>query len=1287
MFATRDSLLVAVSGLVFAIVLLATVAGGAGSAEAPWKSIYSGEEATGAHVIALWQFQPGKEAEDNSGHGHALTPRGKTRFAEGGLFGNCLDIPSAAVAGEDIALGALVHNHADLTPQDTFTLELWIRPRLELYAQSTAFLLDKKYFHYARAGADANADYCLFLRKVDNKQVHLAAGLGYGENSDFLNSDPVQLVPGSWYHVAFTYDGAGVGRFFLDGKPVGGKTFPGRGAISAGWRPLVIGDRYGSSHWRFPGSISQVRISRGIPAFLGGPSATISPAGDARGHLTPVSGNWRAEKDRVLEMSDSADEAKRPLFATFKGEAADNILVTADFETYDGAGEVLVIPAWTDADNYVAAVWVDANVVRLVQVRGGEETILAEKQLQGVQLPARLGAAISGQGLRAYVNGELALESGALFKATRVRALGGRYRSIGFRHVKEEAVPHWTSPQAAFCPVKLECPAGRSLFYRMEKGAAMALAVRNLTKERLSSVKVRVTIEGRPGSATEQILKDIAPEAMVTFTCPVPSDRLRPDSYMVSIRAEPAGWKPAEARFSFTVIRRPNANRFPVLMWGSVPDATLPRLAELGFTAVFAAGADFKHLWDNPESTDSHDFDSNPSLRQSIATSIENIMGAGMEAAANFSPGMWMIYNRPELTRIMRDGSRLNPNRPDICPLLPEVKPFCVRATEALKRTYAQFPPFTMVNLHTELRDNAQPCFHPVDIEAYRKATGQEIPPEVIRKDIVNYKTLPGFPADRIVPDDHPVLTYFRWYWKEGDGWVALNSAMHDAIKKARPDILTWHDPAVRVAPVYGSGGRLDMIGNWSYTNPDPIRIGLTTEELLTMAQGRQKVFQMIQAIWYRSRTAPKDRRVATERAGAANPWDDHDPDADYITPSPAHMTEGFWTAISRPIRMIGYHGTGSLLAGFPGAYKLTHKDTADALGRVHGEVLQPFGPMLLQIGSRPADVAFLESFASQIFAQQGTFGQANGNIGAFWLASQYAGIQSDIVYEETIMECGLDAYKLLVLPSCVVLPRSVFEKIVAFQQRGGIVLSDDLIAPALKSDIVIPHCPVAALEGEPWKSATLAIGAQMRKALQGKYTPFAQSENPEVVLYTRERDGVQYLFAINDRRQFGDYVGRYRMVMEDGLPAETTITVQRAGVKVIDLVAGKEVPVESSLGVTRFRANLEPGGGKIFVIADRLPASVAIMGPERMDRGKTATFDISFQDASGAPVAPVVPFEIRIEDPAFRSAEPSGFYAAVGGKARVTFDLAENERTGVWRVVVTERIKGVSETLYIRVR
>ena len=97
----------------------------------------------------------------------------------------------------------------------------------------------------------------------------------------------------------------------------------------------------------------------------------------------------------------------------------------------------------------------------------------------------------------------------------------------------------------------------------------------------------------------------------------------------------------------------------------------------------------------------------------------------------------------------------------------------------------------------------------------------------------------PNFPADRVIPDDFPLYVFYRWYWKVGDGWNGLNTALHRGLKSTgRRDFWTYHDPAVRVASVYGSGGEADIVSQWTYSYPDPIRIAVATDELLAMAGG-----------------------------------------------------------------------------------------------------------------------------------------------------------------------------------------------------------------------------------------------------------------------------------------------------------------------------------------------------------------------------------------------------------------------------------------------------------------
>ena len=161
--------------------------------------------------------------------------------------GLCLE-SFAANNDNDKAQGALAKNHPRLTPAGAFTLEMWFQPKPEMDAETTVFLLDKKYFHYAKDLPDANQDYCLYMRRSGENRRRIVAYLGFGKDSIAFTSNDVTVEPDTWYHVAFSYDGAGTGRFFLNDRSVGRMTHEGRGGVTAGRYHLVIGCRYGSVH-------------------------------------------------------------------------------------------------------------------------------------------------------------------------------------------------------------------------------------------------------------------------------------------------------------------------------------------------------------------------------------------------------------------------------------------------------------------------------------------------------------------------------------------------------------------------------------------------------------------------------------------------------------------------------------------------------------------------------------------------------------------------------------------------------------------------------------------------------------------------------------------------------------------------------------------------------------------------------------------------------------------------------------------------------------------------------
>jgi len=202
----------------------------------PWQALYTGEDATGPNVIGLWQFQPGAELKDSSGHGHDLTLRGQARVVTEGPLGGALE---SFPAGEtnDKPQGAIAKDADDLSPAGAFTLEAWFMAKPEMDKSPNVFLLDKKYIHYVRDTPEANWDYGLTLARVGPNRRRLDASLGFGKDSDFIQGPELDVAPGTWIYVAFTYDGAGRSRFFVNGELKARAYIAGRGPVAPGNHP------------------------------------------------------------------------------------------------------------------------------------------------------------------------------------------------------------------------------------------------------------------------------------------------------------------------------------------------------------------------------------------------------------------------------------------------------------------------------------------------------------------------------------------------------------------------------------------------------------------------------------------------------------------------------------------------------------------------------------------------------------------------------------------------------------------------------------------------------------------------------------------------------------------------------------------------------------------------------------------------------------------------------------------------------------------------------------------
>jgi hypothetical protein len=818
---------------------------------------------------------------------------------------------------------------------------------------------------------------------------------------------------------------------------------------------------------------------------------------------------------------------------------------------------------------------------------------------------------------------------------------------------------------------------GRTVFVRMEKEARVEWTVTSNRSTPLSGARLILALEGCPEQ--QVALPALAVGASHTLELPVDT-RGRPGTYLLKARAEGADGKALADAVSFplTLVARPLPRRLPVVMWGGpnlTDDKGLALLKKIGFThSLSGPPVDHARIWKDGKPGPAADQGAVESYRRLLDRALAN----GISVAAYPGPGRW-LDSQEGMKRVDRAGKVYEGKsvQENICGNSPGAQEFCYNVGASIAQSFGAYPGLQAALIHSEVRDNSQVCFHEWDRAEFRRAAGFDIPDQVYAKNGVSYRALKDFPLDRVIADDDPLLAYYRWFWKNGDGWNPLHSAVHRGLKSTgRNDLWTWFDPAVRVPSTYGSGGEVDVVSQWTYSYPDPIKIWLATDELFAMAAGAkqpQQVMKMTQIIWYRSGTAPKPKPGEESKSPKAT-WQESEPDADFITISPDHLREAFWCKLARPIQGIMYHGWESLVpTGSKGGYRFTNPETQAVLGQLARDVIQPLGPALLQVPDRQSDVGYLESFSSQIFAGKGSWGWGGADT---YLILLYAELQPQVLYDETISARGLDGFKVLVLADCDVLTRTVATKIQEFQRRGGLVVADEFLTPAIVPDIRLRSYRRTG-KADLDKAAILEQAAALRQDLDPFYRRYADASTPEVITRVRSYGSTDYLFAANDRREYGDYVGQYGLVMEKGLPTTATLTLNRTSGSVYDLTAGKALTATASAGTLRIEREFGPGGGTVLMVTARPIAGVRLTLPEQAQLGGAVTCEVAIVDADGKPLEAVVPVRLDVLDAEGKTAEFSGFYGAKDGRFTVTLDLAANDPTGKWQIRATELASG----------
>ena len=380
-----------------------------------------------------------------------------------------------------------------------------------------------------------------------------------------------------------------------------------------------------------------------------------------------------------------------------------------------------------------------------------------------------------------------------------------------------------------------------------------------------------------------------------------------------------------------------------------------------------------------------------------------------------------------------------------------------------------------------------------------------------------------------------------------------------------------------------------------------------------------------------------------------------------------------------------------------------TNPESARRLRALLNDVVTPLGPVLRRLKREKPSVAVLESLTTCMMGGAATLGWKAPAV----TCAQRARLDPRVVYEETLERDGFDGIKVLYVPQCQFLTQSMATRIQDFQKSGGILMADGECASALKPDIVVPVMSFApppetdhtedvdARESErsaaskTHKGTRLAkkimqgAASEMREKLAKKgYRPSSDSSSPEIVVYNRQWRGTKYLFAINDNRTFGDYVGPWGLVMEKGLPFDGWVSTVDAEGKVgavYELSRGEAVPFAREGGKVKVPVKFATNDGRMFVFLPSKIASVEVATPESVTRGGVCDVAFTVNGVDGKPVPALLPVEIRLYDGAGCEIDGGGWFCAEDGVAKVSFQTNLNDPPGDYRLVCKDRASGLS--------
>jgi len=1017
---------------------------------------------------------------------------------------------------------------------------------------------------------------------------------------------------------------------------------------------------------------------------------------------TYVAGTWTVGGGTLVETSPQG----RFAWAVAGEKQWANYRVEAQVRTQDASSHVYLCGRWQDVENHYELQCLDfpAHCMRLVRVAGGERMTLAERrELPDLRArpPTKLALEMCGNRLRGYRNDELLLEAfdGRFLRGQIALGTAAVYQ-VWFHHVDVFGLKKLPEGLPS---VRLTQPVQRRGFYRDERAANMRFLVSADAPLDNATATLALTNERYPthGELAQQAIPvgQLKPGEKRALSFDLHPQKWRSGDYVLTVSVTQNDRLLAKERTSLFIRRRPPTSRMLVNCWGR-GDPEL--LARYGFNQLEVWHTNTMSRWDggkyrtpdNPMSIFDPDYDA---LRQHVLDKFDECLKHGLWAYMRINYIRRVPEGVTEAYALKRDGKSLQDRasgyhgagQPRANPWHPKVAETITNHFRKSLVAWKEHPAWRAALLNSESSREFDVYGNDYWLKMAEKELGFAVPGDVSHTWGAKGRPLPD---DGIVESDDPYYRFYRWWWERGEGQGQLHAKVAGAVKEVRPDVVAWHDPLLRQPCVRGRLAGLDRVLHWAYAWPNVARFPLIADELrLAALEEQERIFNIQTIVW---------GSVAIPRKGPH--WCHLKRPGQLYLPahSPSTVSEALWLVLSRGVSGVSFHGleTASREALEPGSarkqvegvgyrgYVYSNPDTLETIGTLNKRLVRPYGRILKRLSPARGQVAMLLSTANLVLTCRDAEDFVVDEAGHMYAKLLAAHVPVDPVYEVDLEREGLDGYKAVALPGCRVLPRHIYNIIRDFVAKGGIVIGDQHLVPKFASVVQLPRRHPAWGGEAPLHEERVDQIPIVRKALDAQITRYADCDSASVILSVMEDGPTRYLFAVNDLRRVGDYLGPWGKVLDDGVAQRTKLRVRRSQCVIYDALAQRTVLDRTDGEWLTWDLQLGPGEGRMYVVRPSTISRVAVAGPETVTKGTIATVTVSVHTEKGTRAAGLVPLRVTIRGSQGIINDYSDYYVATDGTAKLTFPVARNEPSGDWCVEARELFGGVTGRIFFKV-